>query len=379
MLNVKVDRIKKKKGFLSKNDFKKLYVKLLHEESVFIPEGLKFDTIECLLFLKSVKENCSGKINTNNVKFLTLVNSLVRDLENKEKRVLVIDNHNLFHRSYHSFPKMVNEKGQQITVLKATVNFLKWVLSTQDRYTHIIFSSEGGNLKRKQKTLNDEKVYKGNRSKTDPELKEQIKFTEKVLEELGFNVLRVSEYEADDVLASLASLYHVTAYTTDKDAYQLFVHEGFEILDPKTKEIYHKDKVIEKFGVTAEDFLNYQAIVGDTADNIPGIKGFGKVVAKELVNRYHSLENMINSSDQLFIENVEQRLNFTKAKLNSAKRKQQIFIDNFDNALKSRSLCTLNDSLFSSVPYDISYFSPIPYKNMNNIIKSRLSEHGINY
>jgi len=379
MLNISVKRLEKDNGYLSKADFRNFYKCLLHEKDISIAEGIKFDTLECNNFLEYVKENCNGTIFTNNINFLKIANSVIRNSEDKKKRILVIDNHNLFHRTYHSFPKMVNDKGDQISVLKATFNFVKWILSTQDRYTHIIFSSEGGNLKRKKDTLNDDKVYKGNRSETSPDLKEQIKLTEQVLEDLGFNVLRVAEYEADDVLASLASMYPVTAFTTDKDAYQLFIYNGFEILDPKTKKIFKKDQVVEKFGVETEDFLNYQAIVGDTADNIPGIKGFGKVVAKELVNRYHTLENMYENRSNLFLEEYSEGENIPKNKLTSARNKQDKFIDGFNDALKSRDLCTLNVFLFQKTPYDIRYFSPKPYPNMDKIIKSRLSKYGINY
>jgi len=379
MLNIKIEKLKREQSFLSKEKMRELYISLHKGETIEIPEGLYFDRLECYDFLNSVMLLCEkGQILTNNIKFINVANSILREHENKDQRVLVIDNHNFFHRTFHAVPRLLNDQNQHVSVLKATINLIKWILSTQDRFTHIVFSSEGGNLKRKEETLNDEKQYKGNRSKTDPILKEEIALTEKVLEELGFNVLRVYGYEADDVLASLAKKYPVTAFTSDKDAYQLFVYEGFEIMNPKTKEIIGPEGVYEKFGVSADNFIDYQAIVGDTADNIPGVKGMGAKAAKELVNRYSTLENIYKNIEHIGLEEIPED-NRTKQKLKTAENKQQKLLNSKESAFKSRELCRLNTDLFDKLVYDPVYFSPTPYKNMEKIFKSRLKSYGINY
>ena len=383
MIKYEISRLKKEEGCLTLNDLKRLYIQYKSGEDIEIHEGLTFDKEDVLTFITSLNELTSdSKIKTNNTKFIKLLNSFIRSQVNK--RVLVIDNHNFFHRTFHSVPAMVDNKGRQVSVLKSLSNLLKWLINTQDRYTHIIFSSEGGNLKRKEQTISDEKSYKGNRKETDPSLRQQIKLCESFLEDVGFSVIRRAGYEADDVLASIVYTYSlkgvpVTAFTTDKDAYQLFIYDGFEILDPKTKQLFLKEKVVEKFGVEAEDFIQYQAIVGDTADNIPGIKGFGAVAAKELIEKYKTLEGIYENISKIGLEEFNEGQKIPTAKLRTAENKQRKLLDSKDMAFKSRDLCTLETNLFENYPFDIVYFSPMPFVNFEKIVKSRLSEFDINY
>jgi len=388
MLNIKVERLENLNGeYLSKQKLKDLMKKLQKGEEIVVNEGVDFDKEEVFDFLLAARDFVlEAKIKTNNIKFLKIANSVIREVENREKRVLVIDNHNFFHRTFHAVPDLVNENGEHVVVLKSVINIIKYIINTQDRYTHIIFSSEGGNLKRKQETEGEDKKYKANRKEVDYVLLESIKLTEAVLEELGFTVLRRYQYEADDILASIAhnsykNGYSVTAFTTDKDAYQLFKYPGFEILDPKTKEIFGRQKCVEKFGVETEDFIDYQAIVGDTADNIPGVKGFGAVVAKELITKYHNLEAIYENLESLWIEDIDENLTPAKrrAKIATAQKKQQKLIESKDLAFKSRNLCRLETNLFEKYPIDITYFSPTPYKNMEKIFASRLKKYGIVY
>jgi len=379
MISYKIERLKEKEGFLTRQDFVGMYRKLLFGEDIEVNKGLLFDKIECINFLTAVLNKIEEGpiILTNNTEFIALSNSVIRS--KKEKRVLVIDNHNFFHRTFHSVPVMTDSQGRHTAVLKSLTGLIKWLINTQERYTHIIFSSEGGNLKRKASTAGTDKEYKGNRSATDPILKEQIKLCESVLEDIGFSVLRRHGYEADDILASIAKYcasknIPVTAFTTDKDANQLFIYEGFEIMDPKSKEIYKKDMVLEKFGVEAENFIDYQAIVGDTADNIPGMKGFGKVAAVELISKYHTLDNIYDNIENLYIEE-----NMTKAKLKTAEKKQSRILEEKENAYRSQELCTLNINLFDDYPIDPVFFAPMPFKNIEKLFKSRFEAYDINY
>lgn len=308
-------------------------------------------------------------IKTDNIDFIHSVNKLLRTKE-KSKRILVIDNHNFFHRSFHAFPSMVSSSGVDTAVLKALSNFLKWLIQTQDRYTHIIFATEGGFLKRK-KYYPD---YKSTRKETDGSLKAQIILCEKFLKDLNFNVLSVDGYEADDVLASIvhsASLkgIPVTAFTSDKDAMQLGVYDGFEIINSK-KEIFNaREMANEKFNVEPENFTSYQAIVGDTSDNIPGAKGFGDAAAKELIPVYGSIDHIFNSIDSLW-ENPAA----TKQQIASIKKKREKILSQKENIYLSKDLVTLRTGLFDNILFQDF---PMPYRNFEYILKEKLSNFDI--
>lgn len=361
-------------SFVSLEKFREMYSKIMAGEDVNLSKYDTFNTKDLTGFLSALKgKKLKGELVTDNGKVISIVNSIFK----KPQRVLVIDNHNFFHRVFHSMPVMTDGKGRETSVLKGLTNFLNWLFATQTRYSNIIFTSES-EIKLYRQSYTEElgmPIYKANRSEKAPSLIQQIKMTEAFLEEQGFLVLKKDGYEADDLLASVVKICSennigVTAFTTDKDAYQLAKYPDFEILDPKSKDVFiASENIFEKFGITADKFLDYQAINGDVADNVPGIKGFGKVAAIELLEKYGSLDGVFENIDSVYIEE-----GMNKAKLASALKKQERLRLGKDAAYASRDLCSLREGLLTNeilnssfIPKDLSLF------------KQALSEYNIKY
>lgn len=371
-------------SFLNLDKLRSLYLTLNSGMDCEISMKDNFNHSEMYLFINSILNIKKDSIlYTDNIHIF----KIIQNIENKPPRkIFVIDNHNFFHRMFHSTPAMINERGDNIAVLKSLSNFLKWFISTQSNsYSHIIFTSEGKFLHRKKFTEDSEFPYKGNRSPTSNELKDQIRMSENFLKECGFLVLSKDGYEADDMLASITRAADkvsipVTAFTSDKDAYQLADIESFEIMDPKSKISERASlSIINKFGIRPNQFVDYQGIVGDTADNVTGIKGYGKDTAKKILLHYGSMDNLFNNISNFGLEefNLEED-KIPKAKLTSALKKQQKLLDNKDIFLKSRDLCRLRDYLITDIN-DYLDKSRIPEDNQISIIKQVLSTYGIVY
>lgn len=138
--------------------------------------------------------------------------------------------------------------------------------------------------------------YKSQRKDAPVELTHQFEYAAPMLQSLGCHCITKEGFEADDILATLASWAknrHLNAVivSPDKDMYQL-VTNGVHVMHPKTKNITGVDEVVEKFGVPPHRFTDYQALAGDASDNIPGVKGVGPKTAAALVQKYESIEDL---------------------------------------------------------------------------------------
>jgi 5'-3' exonuclease len=247
----------------------------------------------------------------------------------KEKTLFIIDTHNFYHRNYHGMPYMANKDGEATAVIKALITHLKYL--NVDKSDYIVFASEGTSEKDFRKDLYPE--YKGNRSKTPDELKSQIKICDTLLEKMGFKVLRKDGYEADDVIASItknAKDLSIKIFSTDKDLYQL-IEDKVSIFDTVKKIPINEKECIEKFGVTPSQMIDYQALVGDTSDNIPGCKGIGKKTACKLLSDFGSLDGLYENTNKL---KGKQKENLETSK---------------DVVYMSKELVTLKTNLFDTI------------------------------
>lgn len=147
--------------------------------------------------------------------------------------------------------------------------------------------------------------YKGSRGSTPDELKRMIPLAIHALEEAGIPVLCEDGFEADDILATMAAQikegHHLVVLSSDRDLVGL-VRPGVDLLmftgGGQQKWVTH-DSALEVFGVPAEQVADYKALVGDSSDNIPGVRGIGPKTAVELLQKHGSLEAVLESQDSL--------------------------------------------------------------------------------
>lgn len=218
------------------------------------------------------------------------------------KKVIIIDNHNFFYRNFHGMPEMKDSKGRPTNIIKALTTLIKEIEEKEPDY--VIFANEGTSIKNVRKNIFP--AYKENRNPTPPDLKTQIPICLDLLKKMGISVIEEEGYEADDIICSYAEAFSkegatVIVMSTDKDLYQILKdrESNISIFDPNKKEYITEQHCINKFGVTFNKCLMVQAIMGDTSDNVPGIKGIGVKTASELINQYGDLDNLYKNIDSI--------------------------------------------------------------------------------
>ncbi|KPJ72772.1 hypothetical protein AMJ52_05290 [candidate division TA06 bacterium DG_78] len=218
------------------------------------------------------------------------------------KKFVLIDAHSVIFRSYFAFIKnpLKNSKGENTSGIFGFLNTLEKVKKrfTTD-YMCLAFDAPG-------KTFRDEEFeqYKANRPPPPPDLPFQIAKSKELSQYLGITHLERKGYEADDVLATLAQKLknqgEVYIVSSDKDLLQM-VSDNVYMYDAYRDQIYDRKKVIEKFGVPPERIPDYLALTGDSIDNVPGVPGIGPKRAVEIMQKYATFEEAINTDKRLVV------------------------------------------------------------------------------
>ncbi|MBE6236483.1 MAG: DNA polymerase I [Bacteroidales bacterium] len=215
------------------------------------------------------------------------------------KRLFLIDGHALVFKMYYAFLRrpMINSKGADMSIL---FGFTKYLLELIDREkpTHlaVAFDPPGGTFRHEMYP-----EYKGTRQETPQLVIDSLEPLCGLCRAMGFPVLMVKGYEADDVIGSMAKRaekegFEVYMVTPDKDYGQLISEHIFQFKPGKSggeDELVDVAKICEKFSLkTPEQFIEILTICGDTSDNVPGVKGVGEVGAGKLIAKYGSVDNI---------------------------------------------------------------------------------------
>jgi len=210
----------------------------------------------------------------------------------------LIDAHNFLHRNYHALPTLTTSSGQEVGAL---YGFVRWLLKMlkehHPAYVAVCFDSPGGCARRKALLPS----YKGTRKKPDDALISQLNIARDLVARLGLAVVAKPGIEADDLMAFLArsaAAEHVQSVlaTTDKDVYQ-FLSDYIHIWPAGGKDGFKGPEAAkEKFGVDVNFLPDYFAIVGDSADNIPGVRGVGPKSAVELIEKFGHLADILRAA-----------------------------------------------------------------------------------
>ncbi|MDZ4182573.1 MAG: 5'-3' exonuclease H3TH domain-containing protein, partial [Candidatus Cloacimonadaceae bacterium] len=216
------------------------------------------------------------------------------------KTLYLIDGTALLYRSHFAFIKnpLINSKGQNTSAIFGVINsFLSLIENRQAEYLLISFD-------RKAPTFRHElsAAYKANRPPMPDDLISQLEPVNEFFHRIGMPEISLDGYEADDVLATLAERFKgefdVMMVTSDKDYSQL-VEERVKVLDPAKNIEIGRDEVFARYGVYPEQFIDYLAIMGDSSDNIPGVRGIGPKGAESLLKEYGSLDNIYANLEKI--------------------------------------------------------------------------------
>ncbi|GHR88680.1 DNA polymerase I [Helicobacter pylori] len=278
--------------------------------------------------------------------------------ELKEGTLALIDTFAYLFRSYYMSTKnkpLTNVKGFPTGLLTGLVGMVKKFYKDRKNMPFIVFALESQTKTKRAEKLGE---YKQNRKDAPKEMLLQIPIALEWLQKMGFTCVEVSGFEADDVIASLATLspYKTRIYSKDKDFNQL-LSDKIALFDGKT-EFLAKD-CVEKYGIFPSQFTDYQGIVGDSSDNYKGVKGIGSKNAKELLQRLGSLEKIY--------ENLDLAKNLLSPKM------YQALIQDKESAFLSKELATLERGCIKEFDFSSCAF---PSENPLLKIKDELKEYG---
>ncbi|KHL77996.1 DNA polymerase I [Helicobacter pylori] len=276
----------------------------------------------------------------------------------KEGTLALIDTFAYLFRSYYMSAKnkpLTNDKGFPTGLLTGLVGMVKKFYKDKKNMPFIVFALESQTKTKRAEKLGE---YKQNRKDAPKEMLLQIPIALEWLQKMGFTCVEVNGFEADDVIASLATLspYKTRIYSKDKDFNQL-LSDKIALFDGKTE--FLVQDCVEKYGILPSQFTDYQGIVGDSSDNYKGIKGIGSKNAKELLQQLGSLEKIY--------ENLDLAKNLLSPKM------YQALIQDKGSAFLSKELATLERGCIKEFDFLSCAF---PSENPLLKIKDELKEYG---
>ncbi len=213
--------------------------------------------------------------------------------------VYLIDGSSYIFRAFFALPPLTNSAGMPTHAIYGfTTMTLKFIKTRQPKYLAVVL--DAGRETFRNEIYED---YKANRPEAPPELVPQFPYIRKVLEAMNVAVLEIKGYEADDLIATLAKDLsakntEVVIVSGDKDLMQL-VGKEVKLFDSAKEKWIGIEGVKEKFGVKPENVVEVMGLMGDSVDNIPGVKGIGEKSAIALIQKYHTLESLFDHLDDL--------------------------------------------------------------------------------
>ncbi|MGI6069662.1 MAG: DNA polymerase I [Blautia sp.] len=213
------------------------------------------------------------------------------------EKILLIDGHSILNRAFYGLPDLTNSEGHHTGAVYGFLNIMFKILEEEKAdYLTVAFDVHAPTFRHEMF-----QEYKGTRKPMPQELREQVPLIQEVLGAMGVCIASQAGYEADDLLGTMAKKSEakgmdVTILSGDRDLLQLAT-DRIQIRIPKTSrggtvvEDYHTAEVLEKYQVTPPQIVELKALMGDTADNIPGIPGVGEKTATKLIVEFGSIEN----------------------------------------------------------------------------------------
>ncbi len=213
-------------------------------------------------------------------------------------RLVLIDGSGYLYRAFHALPPLSNRDGEPTGALFGVFNMLRATL--KDRPEHVVFVADASGP-----TFRDALFaqYKAQRAPMPDDLRAQIEPMLALVGALGFPILRVSGVEADDVIGTLATQaaaqdIDVVVSTGDKDLAQL-VDAHVTLVNTMTNTTLDEAGVMAKFGVRPDQIVDYLTLVGDSADNIPGVPKCGPKTAAKWLGEYDTLDAIVANADKI--------------------------------------------------------------------------------
>jgi len=226
--------------------------------------------------------------------------------DSEKPTLLLIDGHSLAFRAFYALPidSFTTRDGQHTNAIHGFISMLLLLLQ-QQRPTHLAVAFD---VSRESFRTREYPAYKGTRGETPPEFKGQIPLLQEALGAMRVQVLTKDDFEADDILATLATRgaadgFRVLVASGDRDTLQL-VTDDVTVLYPNVRGVselktYDADAVRERYGIEPAQYPEVAALVGETSDNLIGIDKVGEKTAVKWIQQYGTVENLLAHADQI--------------------------------------------------------------------------------
>ena len=256
-------------------------------------------------------------------------------------KIVLIDGHSILNRAFYGLPDLTNAEGLHTNAIYGFLTIMfKLLEEEKPEYLTVAFDVHAPTFRHKMYA-----EYKGTRKPMADELRLQVPVIKEVLHAMGVKTIECAGLEADDLIGTLSNRcenegMEVTVISGDRDLLQLAT-EHVKIRIPKTKqgkteiEDYYAKDVEERYQVTPKEFIDLKALMGDTADNIPGVPSIGEKTATKIITQYHSIEEAHEHVDEL-----------------KPPRASKALSEHWDLAVLSKELATIN--VKADFPYELS-------------------------
>ena len=256
-------------------------------------------------------------------------------------KIVLIDGHSILNRAFYGLPDLTNAEGLHTNAIYGFLTIMfKLLEEEKPEYLTVAFDVHAPTFRHKMYA-----EYKGTRKPMADELRPQVPVIKEVLHAMGVKTIECAGLEADDLIGTLSNRcenegMEVTVISGDRDLLQLAT-EHVKIRIPKTKqgkteiEDYYAKDVEERYQVTPKEFIDLKALMGDTADNIPGVPSIGEKTATKIITQYHSIEEAHEHVDEL-----------------KPPRASKALSEHWDLAVLSKELATIN--VKADFPYELS-------------------------
>jgi len=224
-------------------------------------------------------------------------------------RVVVVDGHALAYRSYFAMRELSTSRGQPTNAVYGFVRALLRLLEEEGDPRVVVVAFDAPAPTFRHERFED---YKAGRAPVPDDLPQQLGIIKRLLDLMGVPRLERPGLEADDLIGTIAARsaergYSVEVITSDRDALQL-VSDAVAVRSPDAAEPITPAEVERRYGVRPDQWVDYRALTGDSSDNLPGVKGIGKVAARNLLQRYGSVDAILADLDRLTPESQRRKL-----------------------------------------------------------------------
>ncbi|MDR0610891.1 MAG: DNA polymerase I [Planctomycetaceae bacterium] len=268
------------------------------------------------------------------------------------KTVYVLDAHGILYQLFHALPPMNSPQGEPVA---AVYGFARDLFSLLEKhrpdYLFCAFDMPAPTFR-----AEIYKEYKANRSAMPEDLRPQIGFAREVLDAMGVLPLGVSGFEADDILATIARMTaeqngNCVLVTSDKDCRQL-INELVSLFNLRKQSFYRTKELLDDWGIKPEQVVDFQSLVGDATDNIPGVPLIGQKIASELLNKFGTLENIFEHVSEI-----------------AGKKRQENIVNNKELALMSRQLVRLRHDVPIEIDWTVNKYKGIDNEKLRELFR----------